>query len=165
MKTILTLLVVCLSVAVTVAQTDMSADKLIRKSDEGNRAEVTTGQLALQNSNDTQIQQWAAKIVEDHQQANVKVKELAKAHNVQLNDGVTKAHKDLADKLSSLNGEAFDREYLNHMEKAHKANIEFYEQQAETAPAEDLRNYFRDTLPALKSHLAKVQELQKSRNQ
>ncbi|MGE0491324.1 MAG: DUF4142 domain-containing protein [Vulcanimicrobiota bacterium] len=160
-------ILVCLALvmpfwAAAADDTHLSTEKLIHKADEGNRAEIELANLALKKSNDKEVQQLAGRIIDDHREANETVKQLAKEHGVKLNEGKTKAHKDLHARLSSLQGEEFDREYIKAMAKAHQKDIDFYNQQAKSAPHESLRDYFSHTAPVLNTHLAKVKEIQTS---
>ena len=63
------------------------------------------------------------------------------------------AHKQLQDRLSALDGEAFDRAYATEMVKAHEKAIAMYEKASTQLQHGELKAYATESLPKLKKHL------------
>jgi putative membrane protein len=61
------------------------------------------------------------------------------------------------DRLSKLNGKAFDQEFAKHMVADHKKDIAEFKAQARGS--DDVANFAKDTLPTLQKHLQTVESL------
>jgi putative membrane protein len=62
------------------------------------------------------------------------------------------------DKLSKLQGAAFDRAYARHMVSEHKKDISKFERASNNLMDTDLKNFASKTLPNLREHLRMAQE-------
>jgi predicted outer membrane protein len=83
-------------------------------------AEVQLGKLAAERAASPDVKAFGQMMVKDHTQAANELKPIAMQLNVQQPTQVDQKHKDLADKLSKLEGSAFDREYINAMVMGHE---------------------------------------------
>src|SRR5687768_2570859 len=70
------------------------------------KAEIELGQLAVQNSKDKSVRDYAQRMVKDHQAADAKLKKIAGQENLQLPQSLDAEHQALKEKLSGLQGEA-----------------------------------------------------------
>jgi predicted outer membrane protein len=59
-------------------------------------------------------------MVKDHTQANKELSQIASRMKITPPSDLDQKHKDLADKLSKLNGAEFDREYMSAMVSGHE---------------------------------------------
>ena len=73
-------------------------------------AEVQLGKLAAERGASPDVKSFGQMMVKDHTQAANELKPIAMQLNVQQPTQVDQKHKDLADKLSKLQGSEFDRE-------------------------------------------------------
>ena len=80
---------------------------------ENNMAEVAAAQLALQRSQNTSVRDFAEKMITDHNYAQNTLQPIASMHRISPPPTPTNAHRAMLDRLSQLNGTAFDREYVN----------------------------------------------------
>jgi putative membrane protein len=85
-----------------------------------NLAEVQLGQMATEKAADNDVKAYGQMMVKDHTKANDELKQVASQLKVQPPAQVDQKHKDLADKLSKLQGAQFDREYVNAMVQGHQ---------------------------------------------
>jgi putative membrane protein len=117
------------------------------------KAEIELGQLAAQKSQDKKVREFAERMVKDHQAADAKLKKIAAQANLKLPQSLDAEHDMLKQKLSGLEGEAFDREYAKAMAKGHDKAVALFESasQATQLPAE-LKEFAAATLPTLKEH-------------
>ena len=83
-------------------------------------AEVQLGKLAAERGASPDVKSFGQMMVKDHTQAANELKPIAMQLNVQQPTQVDQKHKDLADKLSKLQGSEFDREYINAMVMGHE---------------------------------------------
>jgi putative membrane protein len=117
------------------------------------KAEIELGQLAMQKSEDQAVRSFAQRMVKDHQAADAKLKKIAAQENITLPQSLDPEHQALKQKLSKLDGEAFDREYAKQMEKGHDEAVALFESasQNQQMPSE-LKQFAASTLPTLKEH-------------
>jgi putative membrane protein len=83
-------------------------------------AEVQLGKMASERSNDADVKAFGQMMVKDHSQANDELKQIASQLEIQPPTQLDQKHKELADKLSKLQGAEFDREYMNAMVQGHQ---------------------------------------------
>jgi putative membrane protein len=138
---------------------DHADRSFLQKAARGNLAEVETGQLAAQQSSDPQVKQFGERMVQDHSQANDKLKTVAESVGVQLPTQPSHADMQEMSKLKSLSGQKFDKTYANAMLKDHRKDVQEYEHVAQTAKNPEVRAYAEQTLPTLKEHLALAEQL------
>jgi putative membrane protein len=82
-------------------------------------AEVELGQLAGQRAQNPQVKEFAQMMVRDHSKAGAELKQAVSGH-IETPDGLDAEHRQLKDRLSSLSGADFDREYMKAMVDGHK---------------------------------------------
>jgi predicted outer membrane protein len=103
-------------------------------------AEVQLGKLATEKAANADVKAFGQMMVKDHSQANDELKQVASKLNVQLPAQLDEKHRDLAERLSKLQGAEFDREYINamvegHQEVAGKLRTRAGNQQTSNAPS------------------------------
>jgi putative membrane protein len=131
----------------------VTPDKFASQAAVISKAEIELGQLAMQKSQDKEVRSFAQRMVKDHQAADAKLKKIAAAENITLPTALDPEHQALKQKLSNLDGAAFDREYAKAMEKGHDKAVALFESasQAQQMPSE-LKEFAASTLPTLKEH-------------
>ena len=138
---------------------DHADRSFLEKAAQGNLAEIETGQLAAQQATDPQVKQFGERMVQDHSQANDKLKTVAESVGVQLPTETNHADMKEMSKLKSMSGEQFDKSYANAMLKDHRKDVQEFEHVAKTAKNPEVRAYAEQTLPTLKEHLALAEQL------
>jgi putative membrane protein len=124
------------------------------------QAEIELGQLALQQTQDQRVRDYAQRMVKDHQAAAAKLRRIAGEESLELPPSLDAEHAALKEKLSSLKGAAFDREYAKAMAKGHDKAVALFEsasQASQMTPA--LKEFATATLPTLKQHMEMAHEL------
>lgn len=79
--------------SVSAATPGDSGDVFLKTAAQGNQAEIALGQLALQKAESAEVKQFGAKMIQDHQQANQEVQQLASKEGVQLPKEMTDRQK------------------------------------------------------------------------
>lgn len=79
---------------------------------------------------------------------------------VDANTGETLKDQEHMNKLSSLSGDAFDREYMNMMVKDHEKDVKEFEKVSTKAKDADVRAFAAKTLPTLREHLQQARDIQ-----
>jgi putative membrane protein len=117
------------------------------------QAEIELGQLAAKKSQDDDVREFAQRMVKDHKASAAKLEKVAKQNNLMLPKSLDAEHQAVKEKLSALQGDAFDSEYAKEMAKGHDKAVALFEaaSQAPQMPAE-LKEFAAATLPTLKEH-------------
>jgi putative membrane protein len=116
-------------------------------------AEVELSQLALNNTKNEKIRIFAERMIKDHTAANEKLKKIAAEENISVPQALDAEQRAVKQKLASLKGDAFDREYRKEMAKGHDKAVALFESasQNEQMP-EELREFAASTLRTLEDH-------------
>ena len=134
-----------------------SADaQFLKKVNEDNLAEVEVANVANTKSTNDQVKSLASKLLTDHQENQSDLQALASKKNVTLPSEMPASKKSVKDKLSKLDGAAFDKAYIAEMIKDHKAAIAAFERAAKSTDP-DVKAFAEKTLPTLKEHLSQAQ--------
>jgi len=134
--------------------------KFIEQAAANGVAEVKLGELASQRASNGDVKEFAQKLVEDHSKANGELEKIAAAQNVSPRQELKGKHQKAYDKLSKLEGEAFDKAYVKHMVDDHQKAVKLFERQAKNASDPELKQFASSTLPKLQGHLAEAKRLQ-----
>jgi len=124
----------------------------------GGLAEVQLGNLAKQNAASSDVKQFGDRMVTDHGKANDELKQWASSHNVALPTELDAKHKAVVDRLSKLNGDAFDKAYMKDMVADHKEDVAKFRKESTSGKNADLKAWAGKTLPTLEDHLKMAQD-------
>jgi putative membrane protein len=127
-----------------------------------NNAEIEVSKLAAKRSGSADVKEFATMLGKDHKAAYDKLGDLIKNRKVGVAAGLEKSTRDEIKKLSKLEGNDFDRAFLDHMIREHKKAIAIFENQAKNGQEPDIRDYAKDLLPDLRKHLKKAETLAQS---
>lgn len=165
--TVLLLPVLCVLMFAWAARAD--DDKTVAKDDtdflkkamECGNAEVKLSQLAETRAASDKVKEFARMMVKDHTEANAKLAEHARTLKVAVLAGTSKEFRAISDNLSKLRGADFDRAYMERMVKDHEDAIKLFESQAKVDGEGNMKKFAEQTLPHLREHLKKAQEIAK----
>lgn len=119
-----------------------------------NMAEVEAGKLALSKTQNAEVKAFAQLMVDDHTKALNDVTQLAQNKGVTLPTELDSKHKAMADKLSKLSGDAFDKEYMAKAGVAdHKAVHAALKKNEARAKDPDVKALAAKMLPTVEQHL------------
>lgn len=132
----------------------------LRSADIINSAEVQIGQLALERGQHPDIKRFAEMLVNDHQDNRQEVQQLAGSQDVELPSGLDQKHQQMLDRLSRLEGAAFDRAFIGDMVKGHQEAVNKFEEEVRTGQDPQVKSYAANTLPVLRHHLQFAKDIQ-----
>jgi len=124
----------------------------------GGMAEVELGNLAKQNAASADVKQFGDRMVTDHGKGNDELKQWASQKSVTLPSELDAKHKALRDRLSKLNGAAFDKAYMHEMLVDHREDIAAFKKESASGKDADLKAWAGKTLPTLEDHLKMAQD-------
>jgi putative membrane protein len=150
-----------------------TAQNILSMMHDTNQQEMKMGQMAQQKSRNPDVQKLAKHIADDHKKSDDKVQALAKKEKVALTapeamtpDDKDKmaSHKEAMSKLQSAQGGDFDRAFVQAMIDGHRdAILSLTSAQAQVS-SDDVRDLIGNTLPTLKEHQSKAEDLLKKLN-
>jgi putative membrane protein len=127
---------------------------------EANLAEVESGKLALDKSQNSEVKQFAQMMVDDHSKALADVSALAKLKGVDLPDSPDLKHKAVMVEFKALQGATFDSLYVKQAGVGdHEATEELLKKTRADAKDADLKALATKMLPVVQGHLKHAQQL------
>lgn len=120
--------------------------------------EIQSSQLALKQSQDEQIRDFAQEMIDDHQKANEELKRLAMQEKINLPTELDQAHRDKLEQLREA-GDGFDSMYKRMQHEGHQKAVKLFDAYTREGDNETLKDYAEKTLPILKEHEADISAL------
>lgn len=137
-----------------------SDQNIMREMAMSNLAEIETGKIALSQSKNDQVRNFAQKMIDDHQQAQKELEQIAQAKGVTLPTEPDKKHQAAAKKLSALEGDKFDKQYLKQGGLSDHRNTHRLLQRAQTRATDpDLKALAAKMEPIVSQHLTMAQDV------
>jgi len=129
---------------------------------QGGMAEVKLGQLAQDKGSSDSVKSFGKRMVDDHSKAGDKLKEVAARESITLPTDISPKDQATYDRLSKLNGAAFDRAYARDMVKDHETDVAAFQKEANAGKDDALKSFASETLPTLEDHLKQAKEMMKT---
>jgi putative membrane protein len=137
----------------------LSADNtFVTKAAVGGMAEVELGKLAQQRASSDAVKDFGKRMETDHSKANEELKTTAANKGITLPTTLDAKHQATMDRLSKLNGAAFDRTYMQEMVKDHREDVAEFQKEANSGDDPDVKAFAGKTLPTLQEHLKMAEE-------
>ena len=126
----------------------------------GGLFEVEAAKLATDKATDPAVKAFATMLVEHHTQVNDELKQLASTKNVTLPTELPADKKAQLNKLQSVSGAAFDRQFVQEIGiRDHQQDIRSFEKASRDAKDPQVKSWAQKTLPTLREHYSKAQTL------
>jgi len=136
----------------------MADKQFLRTAAEGGIAEVKLGLLATQKGG-PDVKVFGQKMVDDHTAINKDMGSVADALGVMLPKKMNKDDQAEYDKLNGLSGDAFDKEYILYMSKAHRQDLHDFRTEASVAADPELQTEVVKAAMVIRDHLMMVTKL------
>ena len=94
--------------------------------------EIKLSQLAESKASNPQVKAFARKMVADHTMLEAKMKPFATAWGLTAPTGLDSTHQAIYDKLNSLSGADFDKEYMSAMVADHHKALDAFTKESDT---------------------------------
>jgi len=118
----------------------------------GGQFEVEAGKLAEHNAASQQVRSFGARMVRDHSAADARLKQVLAREGDKAPHGLDQKHAQLRDRLASLKGADFDREYMHTMVEDHDQDAQAFANEAHSAKDPGVRRFAETTLPVIRQH-------------
>ena len=122
--------------------------------------EDQTSKLALEKA-DEKTKAFAKKMIEDHKKTSDELKSVVQTGDMKLTlpTALDSSHQSKLDKLKSLSGEDFTKQYHDDQVTAHKNATDLYKRYADGGDNAALKAFAIKTKPHLDEHLKMAQDL------
>jgi putative membrane protein len=137
---------------------DAEAQNFITKGIEGGNAEVKLSELALKQSKNDAIIEYAKMMIAEHTDAGKKLKDIAADQSASVPDTLSKAHNLAIEALTKKTAGAFDKDYIQAMVEDHEQTIALFKTVTGN-PNKKITDFADKTLPKLKEHLKKANDI------
>jgi putative membrane protein len=127
---------------------------------QGGMAEVQMGQLAAQKATNPDVKAFGQKMVDDHTQANDKLKSVASEEGMTLPTSINGKMQAEYSRLQNLSGSAFDQAYVKMMVKDHEEDVKEFQKEANSGSDPKIKSFASETLPTLQGHLNSIKAIQ-----
>lgn len=137
-----------------------STADFLKKAAVGNKFEIDSSKLALDKSKSEAVRTFANMMIKDHGEAAVKMR--AAVTEAQLSapaDALDARHKQTLDDLSTKDGSAFDKAYVEAQLKGHEETVALFQAYANVGDNARIKRFAKDLLPTLQMHLEHVRKL------
>jgi putative membrane protein len=135
-------------------------DKMfLRKATEGGLAEVQLGKLASEKAASQDVKDFGQKISDERAKLNTSMAEVADSIGMRLPKNLNKADQAQYDKLSTLSGEAFDKEYLSCIVKDHHEDLREFRMESASTTDPELKAAVDNGAKIIREHLVLASKL------
>ncbi len=135
--------------------------EFLKGSVEGGMTEIAASKLAVANSTNPEVVEFAKMMITDHSKANHALDSIKFDQYVTGKDTISDEHQVILDSLATKKGADFDKAYIAMMVKDHEGAVDLFTE-ASTDKNSHIHYFAENTLPTIKEHLEKAEELQKS---
>jgi len=133
---------------------------MMREIAQANLAEIEAGKVALNQSKNDQVKSYAQRMIDDHMQAQKELEQLAQTKGVTLPTGPDNKHQAAIKKLSALEGDKFDKQYMAQGGISdHRNTHRLLERVQQRAGDPDLKALAAKMEPTVSQHLTMAQDL------
>jgi putative membrane protein len=122
-------------------------------------SEVAEAKIALDKSSNTDVKNFAQRMVDDHGKANDQLTQIAQKDGMSVPSSPSSRDEAQANKLSGMSGDAFDKAYIRAQVAAHKKAVALFTKESDKGQNSDLKDFATQTLPTLQEHLQMVTTL------
>lgn len=132
---------------------------LIVAVDGSNSAELSLGRLAQQKAMNSQVKQFAQRMVNDHQSMQNEWRAVASQGGVTISGTVNPTYQQQVTRLNQLTGAEFDRAFMSAMVQNHQSAVNAFQSRGLNSRSMEVRNLVNKGLPIIQEHLRVARQL------
>jgi putative membrane protein len=126
----------------------------------GGSFEVAAGRIAAARGTSPSVKQFGEQMVNDHSKAADKLKDIVTSAGGALPAQPTAKQQKELDRLNTLNGSEFDKEYAALMVEDHKKDLKEFQKAAKRSDNYQLKSFAGETAQTVEHHLAMAKTLE-----
>lgn len=136
-----------------------SANDFVSDAIKGDNSEIALGKMAASKAGAARVRRFGKTLVADHTMARDQASKVAADLHVTVPTDKMSAATDEENKLQSMNGKDFDKEFVRYMVEDHEKDIsQFKDEAKKSGPAGNLA---KEQLPTLRKHLRMAKSLER----
>jgi putative membrane protein len=124
----------------------------VKQAIERNYADIALSKIALQRSQQPNIQAFAQHMIDAHTTANDALRQLADKDGIYEPKDANARQDATAARLSSLSGTQFDRAYVAAMVRSHDMAMSSYNHEITAGQNKEIVGWAKTTLPSIQQH-------------
>jgi len=137
-----------------------SSQDFVTEAAQSDMFEIASSKLATQKS-DSAVKDFATQMIADHTKTSEQLKSEAQPANLVVPTVMDSGMQSKLDKLTTLNGGDFTKQYMDYQVSAHKDAVSLFQRYGKGGDNAKLKGWAVTTLPALQHHLDMAQGLDK----
>ncbi len=142
---------------------NQARDKMfLRKAIEGGMTEVQFSQVAQQKATSADVKKFADRMVRDHTLLLQKLEPFAEQYGITPPKTLNKEHMAELDKLNSLSGDDFEKEYITVMSMAHHKDLKDFELEQRATDNNDLKANLDEATKVIARHTGHIDLIAKA---
>jgi len=138
-----------------------SPRRFLQNALEGDNSEIMLGRLAADKARSQRVREFGRVLSDDHSQAREDLLRLGTRLGVRRNRDISPEAKDERERLQSMDGREFDREFIEYMIRDHQKDIEEFREEAQERHG-PVSEFASRQLPTLQKHLEMAMDLDRS---
>jgi len=127
----------------------------------GELAEVDLSKVAQRKGHHHLVRLFGEHMVAEHTQSKNRLLAVARGVNLTTSASLDAQEQAVRDQLASLNGAAFDRQYMAGQIKGHEDMIKLFQTEAQSGENPRLKAFAREQLPKLREQLRRARGVAK----
>ena len=140
-------------------------DKMfVAKSTQGSLGEIAAARLALKKSKNDDVRTFAQKMIDDHTQLIADLKPYADRMGVKPPMKPNKTAQMEVQRMMSMSGDKFDREYVTAMVADHHKDVGEFKNEADTTSNSDLKGTVSSGLQVVQMHTTMIDGIAQKMN-
>ena len=133
--------------------------RFVREVTADNMLEASMGQLAERKAQNSEVKQFAQRMVADHNKLQNDWVAMASKNGLNFKTGFGKNHRKKLDQLQKLSGKDFDRAYMTLMIQDHKDYVDYFRKEGRAANSARVRERVAADLPVLEQHWSMAKQV------
>lgn len=115
-------------------------------------AQISIGQLALDNGQDDSVLEYTQMIIDDNTSSQTELSGILSTNKVEMSEEMSAEMQTKYDELALLQGEAFDEAYIDFQISSLENSISMFENQIDNGLNFTIKGFAEKTLAAIKDH-------------
>jgi len=147
-----------------IATETVSTDTLVQMVALNDIFEVELSKLALQKSNNSNVQAYASRLIKDHTASTERLAAILKAEsiNIGLPTHIDPDHDKIIKSLQGLAGSEFDSGFARAQQQAHENILPVLTRYRDSGRDKSLQAFAADTVKIIERHLAESKKLERA---
>lgn len=125
----------------------------------GSMMEITLAEYAQKNAANDAVKNYASMLHTDHSKATERLKAIATQKKMTLPSAMGAEKQAIVNRLITLKGADFDREYMAMMVEDHNKELMKFQDAAHMLSDPDLKNFAAENVMVLREHLTKARQI------